>query len=67
MIVTNAITIGIEADHAEPDSQPFFILGTIYLVVFTLELSLNLFGFGTVFWEVFISLCCPLAVTEHTY
>jgi hypothetical protein len=38
MIVTNAITIGIEADHAPPGSRFWFVLGTVYLVVFTVEL-----------------------------
>jgi hypothetical protein len=52
MIVTNAITIGIEADHASPDSIVWFVIGTVYLVVFTVELVLNLFAFGWVYWEV---------------
>ena len=49
-IIGNAVTIGLEADYGD-DSAMWFAIETSFLVIFTTELTLNLFAFGGMFWE----------------
>lgn len=51
MIILNAISIGIEADHGDPEDSFWVAIETTFLIIFTVELTLNLTAFGWVFFE----------------
>lgn len=51
MIILNAISIGIEADHGDPEAPLWVALEMIFLCIFTIELGLNLVAFGWIFFE----------------
>jgi len=50
MIVANACTIGLEADYGD-GSAGWQAIEIVFLIVFTSELGMNLFGYGMLFWE----------------
>ena len=49
LIVANAVLIGVEADYGD-DSAIWGVLEMIFLVCFTLELVMNLIGYGRLFF-----------------
>jgi len=49
-IVSNAVTIGLEADYGD-GTGVWFAIEMLFLSIFCIELTLNLVGFGMLFWE----------------
>ena len=47
----NAVMIGVEADWTNSDTRDaFYWIEFSFLVLFTIEIMLKLFGFGRLFW-----------------
>lgn len=50
LICVKAVMIGIELDHSGEDNSMYATLELCFLVVYMLELLLNMFGFGLLFF-----------------
>lgn len=54
VIALNSLMIGIEADHkTDTTDRVFFIIESVFLFIFILELTLNLIGYGWLYFDEF--------------
>jgi len=49
VIVVNAILIGVQADYADQNDPTWVVIEALFVAVYTVELGLNLYGFGRLY------------------
>jgi len=50
-IMVNAVIIGVEADHGDHSPEVWQAIELCFVLIFSMELALNLLAFGRLYWE----------------